>query len=113
MPFQAAVVPSVQDLLVGVLSQSADSRNYWYVLKSRSKKTGDDTIDSKSKSKAYALFNSSLLDTIEVGTIRGLQQLHSYLFGGLYDFAGQIRTLNIASGHKGRVHFQKKAPIYP
>jgi cell filamentation protein len=30
-----------------------------------------------------------------VGTIKGLQQIHSYLFGGLYDFAGQIRTLNI------------------
>ena len=50
----------------------------------------DDTIDGKSKSKAYALFDSSLLDTIEVGTIKGLQQIHSYLFGGLYDFAGQI-----------------------
>jgi len=58
----------------------------------------DDTIDGKSKSKAYALFNSSLLDTIEVGTVTGLQQIHSYLFGGLYDFAGQIRTLNIAKG---------------
>jgi cell filamentation protein len=58
----------------------------------------DDTIDGKSKSKAYALFDSSLLDTIEVGTARGLQQIHGYLFGGLYDFAGQIRTLNIAKG---------------
>ncbi len=58
----------------------------------------DETIDGKSKSKAYALFDSSLLDTIEVGTIKGLQQVHSYLFGGLYDFAGQIRTLNIAKG---------------
>ncbi len=56
----------------------------------------DETIDSKSKSKAYALFDSSLLNTIEVGTIKGLQQIHGYLFGGLYDFAGQIRTLNIA-----------------
>ena len=58
----------------------------------------DDTIDGKSKSKAYALFDSSLLETIEVGTIKGLQQIHGYLFGGLYDFAGQIRTLNIAKG---------------
>jgi len=56
----------------------------------------DETIDGKSKSKAYALFDSSLFDTIEVGTAKGLQQIHSYLFGGLYDFAGQIRTLNIA-----------------
>ena len=58
----------------------------------------DETIDGKSKSKAYALFESSLLDNIEVGTIKGLQQIHAYLFGGLYDFAGQIRTLNIAKG---------------
>jgi cell filamentation protein len=58
----------------------------------------DDTVDGKSKSKAYALFDSSLLDTIEVGTVKGLQQVHGYLFGGLYDFAGQIRTLNIAKG---------------
>ena len=56
----------------------------------------DETIDGKSKSKAYALFDSSLLDTLEVGTIKGLQQIHGYLFGGLYDFAGQIRKLNIA-----------------
>jgi len=140
---------SVVDI-VGVLSQSADSRNYWYVLKNRLKKTGsevltnckgfklmapdgkrrmtdcltndgvitlakefpgkkanrfiewftysDDTIDGRSKSKAYALFDSSLLDTLDVGTIKGLRQIHGYLFGGLYDFAGQIRTLNIAKG---------------
>jgi cell filamentation protein len=58
----------------------------------------DETIDGKSKSKAYALFDSSLLDTIEIGTVQGLQQIHAYLFGGLYDFAGQIRELNIAKG---------------
>ena len=54
----------------------------------------DETIDGKSKSKAYALFESSLLDNIEVGTINGLKQIHAYLFGGLYDFAGLIRTVN-------------------
>ena len=58
----------------------------------------DETIDGKSKQKAYSLFESSLLDTIEIGTVKGLQQIHSYLFGGLYDFAGQIRTTNIAKG---------------
>ena len=58
----------------------------------------DETIDGKSKSKAYALFESSLIDKIEVGTIKGLQQIHAYLFGGLYDFAGQIRNVNIAKG---------------
>lgn len=59
----------------------------------------DDTIDAKSKSKAYALFDSLLSETIEVGTVKGLQQIHGYLFGGLYDFAGQIRKLNIAKGN--------------
>ena len=58
----------------------------------------DETIDEKSKSKAYALFDSSLLKTIETGTFKGLQQIHGYLFGGLYKFAGQIRTRNIAKG---------------
>ncbi|MBO5427092.1 MAG: Fic family protein [Prevotella sp.] len=58
----------------------------------------DETIDGKSKSKAYALFESSMINNIEVGTVKGLQQIHAYLFGGLYDFAGQIRTVNIAKG---------------
>lgn len=56
----------------------------------------DESIDGKSRSKAYALFESSLTDSIEVGSVKGLQQIHAYLFGGLYDFAGQIRTVNIA-----------------
>ena len=58
----------------------------------------EQTIDGKSKSKAYALFESSFINSIEVGTIRGLQQIHSYLFGGLYDFAGLIRSKNISKG---------------
>ena len=58
----------------------------------------EESVDGKSKQKAYSLFDSSLLDSIEVGTIKGLKQIHSYLFGGLYSFAGQIRTINIAKG---------------
>lgn len=58
----------------------------------------DETIDGKSKSKAYGLFESSFIESIEVGTVKGLQQIHAYLFGGLYDFAGQIREKNIAKG---------------
>ncbi|MCL2867571.1 MAG: Fic family protein [Clostridia bacterium] len=78
-------------LTEGIPSKNAAQFIKWFTY-------SDDTIDGKSKSKAYALFDSSLLDTIEVGTVKGLQQIHSYLFGGLYDFAGQIRTLNIAKG---------------
>ncbi|NCD42298.1 MAG: cell filamentation protein Fic [Bacteroidia bacterium] len=58
----------------------------------------DESIDGKSKTKAYALFESSFIDSIEVGTTKGLQQIHGYLFGGLYDFAGQIRQKNISKG---------------
>ncbi len=58
----------------------------------------DESIDGKSKTKAYALFESSFADSLEVGTTNGLQQIHAYLFGGLYDFAGQIRQKNISKG---------------
>lgn len=58
----------------------------------------DTSIDGQSKKKAYTLFESKLIDEIEIGTTKGLQQIHAYLFGGLYDFAGQIRTKNIAKG---------------
>jgi cell filamentation protein len=58
----------------------------------------DESIDGKSKTKAYALFESSFIDSIEVGTSKGLQQIHGYLFGGLYNFAGQIRQKNISKG---------------
>lgn len=56
----------------------------------------EESIDGKSKAKAYALFDSSFINSIEVGTTKGLQQIHAYLFGGLYDFAGQIRQKNIS-----------------
>ena len=58
----------------------------------------DNTIDGQSKKKAYTLFESGLLDSIEPGTVKSLQQIHAYLFGGLYDFAGQIRTKTISKG---------------
>ncbi|MBX2901183.1 MAG: Fic family protein [Cyclobacteriaceae bacterium] len=58
----------------------------------------DESIDGKSKTKAYALFETSFINSIETGTTKGLQQIHAYLFGGLYDFAGQIRTQSISKG---------------
>ena len=58
----------------------------------------DDTIDGKSRTKAYALFESGILSSMEPGTVKCLQQIHAYLFGGLYDFAGQIRDKNISKG---------------
>ena len=58
----------------------------------------DSTIDGQSKKKAYQLFESGVLRTIEPGSVKCLQQIHAYLFGGLYDFAGQIRTKNISKG---------------
>ena len=61
-------------------------------------KTMGTTLDERSKQKAYMLFESGLIQSIEVGTVKGLKQIHSYIFGGLYDFAGQIRTQNISKG---------------
>ncbi|MGX8707762.1 MAG: protein adenylyltransferase Fic [Bacteroidales bacterium] len=58
----------------------------------------DNTIDGQSKKKAYDLFESGLLNTLEPGTVRSLQQIHAYIFGGLYDFSGRIRTKNISKG---------------
>ena len=140
---------SVVDI-VAVLSESADPPNYWYVLKNRWKKAGNEiltkckgfkltapdgkkratdcldsdgivelaknfpnrnaakfldwflysenTIDGQSRKKAYALFESGLLASLEPGSVKCLQQIHAYLFGGLYDFAGQIRSKNISKG---------------
>lgn len=78
-------------LIESVPSKHASAFARWLI-------TGENQIDSKSRDKAYQLWDSTLLQTIEVGTARGLQQIHAFLFGGLYDFAGQIRQKNIAKG---------------
>jgi len=55
-------------------------------------------IDKLSLQNAYKLFDSNYIDKIEVGTTKGLQDIHKYIFDGLYDFAGRIREVNISKG---------------
>lgn len=59
----------------------------------------DNTLDGQSKKKAYTLLESGLLDSLKPGTVECLQQIHAFLFGGLYDFAGKIRTKTISKGN--------------
>ena len=56
-------------------------------------------IDRLSLVKAHALFDTGDIDRIEVGTVKGLCDIHRYLFDGLYDFAGKVRKLNISKGN--------------
>ena len=52
-----------------------------------------------SKQKAKKFFESGEINRIEIGTFKGLSQIHSYLFGDIYDFAGKLRDVNIAKGN--------------
>lgn len=79
----------INTIIAIVPSKKADVFAKWM-------KNMETSLDEKSKQKAYELFESGFIDNIEVGTAKGLRQIHGYIFGGLYDFAGQIRTVNIA-----------------
>ena len=55
----------------------------------------DNSIDGQSRKKAYTFWESNIIADDEIGTVKALQKIHAYIFGGLYDFAGQIRTRTI------------------
>ena len=57
-----------------------------------------DPLDEQSKRKAHTLFESEILDLSLIGKTKLLQQIHAYLFEGLYPFAGKIRTKTISKG---------------
>lgn len=78
----------ISALAKAIPNQNATAFLDWFVY-------SDSSIDGQSKKKAYTLIESGLLDSMEPGTVKCLQQIHAYLFGGLYDFAGQIRTKTI------------------
>ena len=83
---------AVQTLAQNYPNNRANAFLSWFVY-------SDNTIDGQSKKKAYTLAESGILDSMNPGTVKCLQQIHAYLFGGLYDFAGKIRTKTIAKGN--------------
>jgi cell filamentation protein len=55
----------------------------------------DNSIDGQSRKKAYTFWEGNIINEDEIGSVKSLQKIHAYIFGGLYDFAGQIRTKTI------------------
>lgn len=82
----------IANLAKAIHNDSAMTFLDWFVY-------SDNTIDGQSKKKAYTLWESGLLDDMEPGTVKSLKQIHAFLFGGLYDFAGKIRTKTISKGN--------------
>ena len=82
----------ITNLAKAIHNDSAMTFLDWFVY-------SENTIDGQSKKKAYTLMESGLLETMKPGTVKCLQQIHAFLFGGLYDFAGKIRTKTISKGN--------------
>ena len=82
----------ITNLAKAIHNDSAMTFLDWFVY-------SDNTIDGQSKKKAYTLMESGLLETMKPGTVKCLQQIHAFQFGGLYDFAGKIRTKTISKGN--------------
>ena len=81
----------VNDLAKNIHNAKAMAFLDWFVY-------SENSIDGRSKKKAYTLIENNLVDDKDIGTIKSLQQIHAYLFEGLYPFAGKIRTKTISKG---------------
>lgn len=82
----------IMELVKAIPSKNTQNFLEWFTY-------SDNTIDGQSRKKAYTLWESNLVADKDVGSVKALQQIHAYLFGGLYDFAGKIRSKTIAKGN--------------
>lgn len=82
----------ILDIVKAFPSKKTDDFLDWFTY-------SDNTIDGRSKKKAYTFIESNMVAYKDIGTVKALQQIHAYIFGGLYDFAGKIRTKTISKGN--------------
>lgn len=82
----------ILDIVKAFPSKKTDDFLDWFTY-------SENTIDGRSKKKAYTFIESNMVADKDIGTIKALQQIHAYIFGGLYDFAGKIRTKTISKGN--------------
>lgn len=82
----------ILDIVKAFPSKKTDDFLDWFTY-------SDNTIDGRSKKKAYTFIESNMVADKDIGTVKALQQIHVYIFGGLYDFAGKIRTKTISKGN--------------
>ena len=82
----------ILDIVKAFPSKKTDNFLDWFTY-------SDNTIDGRSKKKAYTFIESNMVADKDIGTVKALQQIHAYIFGGLYDFSGKIRTKTISKGN--------------